>query len=251
MPRLLSLLLLLVSLSVSGQTDLLTTARESLTDIDPDVQIAALDSLRASGAVSPELYLALGNAYYADERPGMAILNYERGLRLAPGNRDLSNNLRFVREDSGINDLRVRAFFLTGWWRNAGAFLGVSISQWLALIFWALAIAGAAYWFLRRKEMAEKHRFALLPLAAIAVILAGLFYSLGSSRANFLANDREAILISRQVTLRVAPGADATVEAELEEGAKLRILDEFDGYVKVALENGQQGYVPEKTVERI
>lgn len=241
----------LLALSLSAQSDLLTDARASIGDVDPDVTIAALDSLRATGAVSKELYLALGNAYHKDERPGLAILSYERGLRLAPGDADLENNLRFVREDAGINELKVREFFLTGWWRSVGAFLGASVSQWLALLLWALAIGGAAFWFLRRKKMEEKERFALLPAAAFCLVLAGLFYSLGNSRANYLANDREAVLVARDANLRVAPGPDATLEAELSEGVTFRVLDEFDGYVKVVLDNGKQGYLPEKAIERI
>lgn len=251
MIRLLSTILLVCSFTLGAQSDLLTNARAVLNDVDPDVRIAALDSLLATGRVSPELHLALGNAYHADARPGRAILHYERGLRLAPGNKDLQNNLRFVRGDVGINELQVRSFFLTNWWRSVGAFLGAGLSQWLALVFWALAVGGAAYWFLRRHEMDEKRRFALLPLAAVSLVLAGLFYTLGSSRAAYLSNDREAVLVARSATLRVAPGPDASREAELSEGMKLRVLDVFDGYVKVALENGQQGYVPEETVERI
>lgn len=249
------LLLLLVTtaltVSLSGQSAALTTARASLSDLDQDVRIAALDSLRATGAVSPDLYLALGNAHYEDERPGRAVLAYERGLRLAPGNKDLANNLRFVREDANITELRVPPFFLTSWWRSVGAFLGAGLSQWLALLFWSLAVAGAAFWFLRRRNMDEKHRFALLPAAVICLLLAGLFYALGNSRAAYLTNDREAILTARKASLRVAPGADATLEAELSEGVRLRIIDEFDGYVKVALENGKQGYLPGGSLERI
>ena len=234
-----------------AQSDLLTEARASLADVDPDVTIAALDSLRATGAVSKELYLALGNAYFADDRPGMAILSYERGLRLAPGNADLTNNLRFVRADANINELQVREFFLTSWWRNVGAFLGAEIAQWLALLLWAAAVAGAAFWFLRRKNLDEKQRFALLPAAAICLVLAGLFYALGDSRAAYLANDREAVLVAREASLRVAPGPDATLEEALNEGVKFRILAEFDGYVKVVLDDGKQGYLPEDVVERI
>lgn len=240
-----------LTVSLSGQPAALAAARESLSDPDQDVRIAALDSLRATGAVSADLYLALGNAHYEDERPGRAVLAYERGLRLAPGNKDLANNLRFVREDANITELRVPPFFLTSWWRSVGAFLGTGLSQWLALVFWALAVAGAAFWFLRRRDMDEKQRFALLPAAVGCLLLAGLFYSLGNSRAAYLANDREAILTARTANLRVAPGADATLEAELSEGVRLRIIDEFDGYVKVALENGKQGYLPGESLERI
>lgn len=237
--------------SLSAQSTALTSARAALTDVDQDVRIAALDSLRATGSVSPALYLALGNAHYEDDRPGLAVLAYERGLRLAPGHDDLANNLRFVREDAGIEELRVRPFFVISWWRSVGALLGVGLSQWLALLLWVLAVAGATYWFLRHREMDEKQRFALLPAAVVCFLFAGLFYTLGDSRAAFLHNDREAILTARTASLRVAPGPAATLETELTEGTRIRILAEFDGYVKVALENGKQGYLPEESLERI
>lgn len=246
-----TLLFLLLTSFVYGQSPELTAARLSLTVPDAELQIKALDSLRATGRVSADLYIALGNAYFNDEQPGLAILNYERGLRLKPGNADLRNNLKFVREEVGLGKLQIKEFFLVGWWQSVGAFLGSGLCQWLAIVFWWGAVAGAVVWFLRRKGMDEKKRFALLPMAAVGLVLATLFYSLGSSRADFVNNDKEAILIAKSADLRVAPGPDATLEESLSEGVKLRLIDEFDGYIKVALEDGSQGYLPAGSMEVI
>jgi hypothetical protein len=252
MPQILiACLLFLSTISVSAQSSELSAAREALGGDDARVQIAALDSLIKTGKVSPDLYQALGNAHFQRADFGRAILSYERGLRLKPGHDELTNNLKYVRAEAGITRQVLPDFFLSRWWRGIGAAIGASALFWLAILFWSLAVAGAVIWFLRRKEMDEKKRFALLPGAVISLVLAILFFSIGNSRNAFLDNEREAILVAKTADLRVAPGADATLEKSLSAGLKLRVLDEFDGFIKISLEDGKQGWLPETAVERI
>ncbi|WP_020571448.1 hypothetical protein [Neolewinella persica] len=252
MPRILTFcLFLFLPVSVSAQSSELSAAREALGGDDARMQVAALDSLIKTGKVSPDLYQALGNAHFQRADFGRAILSYERGLRLKPGHDRLTNNLKYVRAEAGITRQVLPDFFLARWWRAIGATLGAGTLFWLAMVFWCFAVAGAVIWFLRRKEMDEKKRFALLPGAAISLVLAILFFSIGNSRNAFLDNDREAILVAKTADLRVAPGADATLEKSLSTGLKLRVLDEFDGFVKVSLEDGKQGWLPMGSLERI
>lgn len=252
MPRIFfSLFLFLFSTGLLAQASQLETAREVLKGEDYKAQITALDSLQATGKKSPALFQALGNAHFERGDFGRAILNYERGLRLQPRNTELVNNLKYVRAEAGINRTELPDFFLLRGWRAVGAALGASTFFWLAMIFWWLAVAGAVIWFLRRKGMEEKKRFALLPLAVLSLLFAFLCFAIGNSRNSFLANDQEAILVAKSVDLRVAPGPQATLEKTLNAGLKLRILDVRDGYVKVSLEDGKQGYLPEEAVERI
>ena len=252
MPRnLITLILLSFSLALSAQVDKLIDARATLTGGDARAQIAALDSLSVTRTVSPQLYQALGNAHFSNGDYGKAILNYERGLRLKPGSKDLKNNLKYVRAEAGINRLELPDFFLVRWWRSIGAALGAGPLLWLAIAFWWLAVAGAVMWLLRRKEMDEKRRFALLPAAVICLVVAAIFFSMGNSRNAWLENDQEAILTAKIADLRVAPGSEATLEKALSQGLKLRLLDEFDGYVKVVLDDGKQGWLPVVAVEKI
>lgn len=246
--NLLLLLLILLSLALSAQ---LEDARRLLSTTDYAAQIVALDSLAATGTLSPELYQALGNAHFQQGAFGKAILNYERGLRLRPEDKGLVNNLKYVRGEAGINLLELPDFFLVRWWRSLGALFGAATFFWLAMLAWWLAVGGTVFWWLRRKEMDEKQRFALLPLAAVALLLAVLFFSLGNSRNSWLENKREAILTARIADLRVAPGPEATLEKALTQGLKLRLLDEFDGFVKVALDDGKQGWLPAEAIEII
>jgi len=252
MPRILIVcLLFLFTFSVFAQLPELSAAREALGADDARTQIAALDSLASTGKVSPDLYQALGNAHFQRSDFGQAILSYERGLRLKPGHDGLTNNLKYVRAEAGITRQELPDFFLARWWRGIGAALGANTLFWLAMLFWCLAVAGAVIWFLQRKEMDEKKRFALLPGAVTSLMLAILFLSIGNSRNAFLDNDREAILVAKTADLRVAPGVNATLEKSLVAGLKLRVLDEYDGFIKVSLADGKQGWLPEGAVEGI
>jgi hypothetical protein len=252
MPQILIVCLLFFStICLSAQSPELSAAREALGSDDARTQSAALDSLAKTGKVSPDLYQALGNAHFQRSDFGLAILNYERGLRLKPGHDGLTNNLKYVRAEAGITRQELPDFFLARWWRGIGAALGASTLFWLAMLFWCLAVAGAIIWFLQRKGMDEKKRFALLPGAVISLILAILFLSIGNSRNAFLDNDQEAILVAKTADLRVAPGANATLEKSLTAGLKLRVLDEYDGFIKVSLADGKQGWLPEGALEGI
>lgn len=235
--------LLLFTLPLAAQdTYDLASADEAMLAGDYPRAVRVLDSLERDGRVSPEFYLALGNARFELGRPGPAILAYERGLRLRPGNKDLRNNLRFVREEAGITTPELPDFFLLRWWRLLGALLGTPVAYGISMLFWWLAVAGFVWWFLRRGQMEEKRRFALLPGALACALLCGAFYALGSTRHTYLTADNEAVLIS-DATLRVAPTEEGSVEADLPQGYKLRITDRVNRFVKVSLPDGRQGYV--------
>ncbi|NJC26595.1 tetratricopeptide repeat protein [Neolewinella antarctica] len=245
-PRLLFSLLFLVVMSSGARTQVPGNGQEA-----ESVGLAIVPDSSTTGGASPLGYQYRGNIHYENGEYGRAILAYERGLRLAPGNRALLNNLKFVRGEAAIERPEIRDFFLVRWWRAAGAWFGIATARWFALVCWALAVLGATAWFLRREGMTEKRRFALLPVSGSLLALALVCYLLGSSRLAYLDNDRDGILIARNVELRVAPGPEATLEEELSEGLKLRVLDEFGAYVKISLENGRQGWVPSTAVARI
>ncbi|WP_116124885.1 SH3 domain-containing protein [Lewinella sp. IMCC34183] len=246
----LSVLLFLSSLSLQAQDDLsLAGAEERMRAGDYVRAAAILDSLEG-GAVSPEFFLALGNARFETGEPGRAILAYERGLRLRPGDRDLKNNLRYVRESAGITTPELPDFFLLQLWRRVGAWLGTDVAYALSLLCWWLAVGGVVWWFLRRQQMEEKRRFALLPGAGVCAVLCLTLFLLAGSRSAFLQSTDEAVLVE-DASLRVAPAEEGSVEAELLQGHKLRITDRVNRYLKVQLPDGRQGYVTRSEIEII
>jgi tetratricopeptide (TPR) repeat protein len=238
------LLILVGTTFASGQSEaLLGEARRELGEGNFIRAVELLDSLEGLGVISPSLYLAQGNAYFQTGRIGRAVLAYERGLRLRPGDRDLENNLRYVREEAGILTRTLPEFFLLRWWRAVAGWLGVRLAVYMGLFFLWLAVAGATRWYLYRNTMAEKRRFALLPLSGLCLVLALLIFALAQSRYHHLNRTDEAILLAPSAQLRVSPTGNSSVEAELTEGVHLSITDHLENYVKVRLPDGRQGYL--------
>lgn len=239
----------LVAQDFSSQLQAATTAFEEGKTADA---AAIYDSIRSIGFASPELYLAQGNAYLAAGDEGRAILAYERGLRLKPGQKDLVNNLKFAETQLETVLADLPGFFLQRWWKWLGSRLGTTFSYLLAGLFWWLAVAAFAIWFFKRAGLSEKRRFLLLPAAGAALVLAVSFYFLGNSRAAELSRTDQAVLVSERAPLRVAPGPEATLEQQLTAGQRLRIVDEYQGkYFKVALRDGKQGWLSGEDLEVI
>ncbi|MEM9835002.1 MAG: hypothetical protein AAF828_00785 [Bacteroidota bacterium] len=227
-------------------------AEQALADQDFATAARALEQLRQRGEVSPQLYLAQGNAYYQTGELGRAVLAYERGLRLRPGNKALKNNLQFVEGqlEQQLSDLP--GFFLLRWWKWMGSRLGPATSAILAIILWWGAVALFALWYFKREEFSDRRRFLLLPLSVVCLLLSLLLYSLGQSREAELARQDLAVLVDSEADLRVAPGAEATLEKRISAGLRLRIVDTFkDEYVKVVLRDGKQGWLPVDALEVI
>lgn len=247
-----SLLFVSIDLFAQEDTDWKAEAETALAAQDFSKAVIALEQLRKSGTVSPELYLAEGNAYYQTGDLGRSILAYERGLRLRPGNRDLKNNLTFVEGqlEQQLKDLP--GFFLQRWWQWAGSRIGPTFATVLAVLCWWISVAAFALWYFKRAGFSDRRRFLLLPAAVTTAILAVVFYTLAQSRTAELERTDLAVLTAPQAEMRVAPGKEATVENRVSAGLRLRIVDTFkDEYVKVVLRDGKQGWLPVEAVEVI
>lgn len=241
--------LIILSVMLGAQpTFTLEAANEAIGIQDHTTAAIILDSLEKGGEAGADFYLALGNARFETGRPAGAILAYERGLRLRPAGKKLSNNLRYVREESGIPVAEIPDFFLLKWWHFVGSTLGGNLAYGLSLLCWWVAVFGVLWWFLRRKGMDEKRRFALLPLAVGVAALAVVFFTMGRSRHEQLTRLDQAILM-KEATLRVSPSAQGTVEGQLLEGEKVVVTDRVNSFVKVRLEDGRQGYLKESDLE--
>ncbi len=255
MKRLLLFLLpLLFTVSLLAQRTAGEWADEALAAAarsDEPAARAAYDSLLARGYASPAIYLNLGNSHLRAGNKGEAVLAYERGLKLAPGNGDLRESLRFAVSQLDENIREVPGFFLLRWWRNLGALLGPGGAAILSLLFiWGGAYAFFLWW--KRRAGRPRLRWGVL-VAALSLIFGVLFFFLGTSRQAWLNDHSRAVLIAPRAEIRVAPNVSSTQEGSLSEGLRMTVIDEFgDGeWLKIRLDNGRQGWVRGDLVERI
>lgn len=210
--------------------------------------VSIYEDLLKAGYASAGLHYNLGNAYFKTGDLGKAVLHYEKGLKLAPGDEDLRFNLKIAqgRQTDQIDALP--PFFLLQWWMrlrnlmpaNAWSLTGI-------LMLWGCG-AGLTVWQFGRSRTWRKRGFAAaFTLAPLAL----LFFALAFSRQSFEQHTHQAIVTVDKTELRIAPDPESKELRPLHAGAKSWLEDRIGDWYKVKLSNGEVGWLPVGVVEEI
>lgn len=206
---------------------------------------------------SVERYYNLGNAYFRLGRPGMAVVNYERALRLDPTNADVRDNLEFV--NSRITD-RIDASdsFLSDTFATILQFMRPNAWAWTAMGVFILALAGVCLYFFASAVAVRKLGFFGGGVALIVAVVLCIFAWHSAKRA---ASSGEAVIVAPSVILSTTPRQpkDRTEEAFLlHEGTKVTILDSISGHAglggawyDVAVDREHRAWIHSENVEKI
>ncbi|MBK8500314.1 MAG: tetratricopeptide repeat protein [Flavobacteriales bacterium] len=209
---------------------------------------AAFDSVSVEYS-SAALELNLGNCFFKLGDVAHAILHYERGLRLAPGDADLQANLDFANEQVKDRVGAPPAFALGNTWAQLRS--GADPDQWARRSLWASMLF---FTLLGLAVALRRPVFRRAAWAAAGVALIGLLLCLGFAwvRHSELRDDSEAIIMAPKVDVRGEPRPSATVLFVLHKGTKVTVLQQDEqGWSEVQLPNGNVGWMPPATVERI
>ena len=228
---------------------------------DYQTAIRELENMRSAGTSSSELYYDLGNAYFQSGNVGAAVLNYNKALRLSPGNTDARHNLDFVREQvrlanetltDGKNidptpaDVGIVDYICNGIARCSSNTWAV-----VAVIIFLLLLGCVVIYMFCANVMLRKTGFfgsiGLLILCVVAIYCAVL-----SKRAT-LATDT-CVLLSDEVTLRENASPDAkAVATPLSAGTMFKVLESTkteDGtlWTEVYLNTDYTGWLPSSDI---
>lgn len=197
------------------------------------------------GKVSGDLYYNLGNAYFKQNMLGRSILSYERALRLSPSDEDIVHNLDFARIQVQDKIDVIPPFFLSKLVKSAQKMFTPDGWAVLAISLFSIAlllILGA--YFLTAKLGLRRFYFWL------GILLLAL--SVGSNMvAGSLSGKREAIILSPLATIKSSPDASGKEIFILHEGAKVRVIDQLNGWKRIKLDDNKQGWIPNESVEEI
>lgn len=170
---------------------------------------------------SAQLRYNLGNAYYRLNDRAHAVLNYERALRLDPGNDDARFNLKLVNEKSKINETSGSNFFtslITGWVSH------LSSNTWagIALALFVLMLAGVACYRIAGSVALQKIGFFGAIVVAILMLMAlsSAFYMYHhTTKTNF------AVVMTDKAPANKSPRDGEKEEFKLPSGSKVEIMD--------------------------
>ncbi|MCX5777195.1 MAG: tetratricopeptide repeat protein [Candidatus Firestonebacteria bacterium] len=199
-------------------------------------------SLLKSGNKSAEVYYNLGNSYFKDKKLGLAILNYEKALEIAPRDVDIKYNLDFsgsfiketVIKDTASKVLNTLYYYLT---LNE---LCVILSVCFILLLGVLI-----YRIYRKDELSYWLRFSLS-------ILFGILFIFSAVRIFENENTKAAIVITASVEAKAAPIENNPASFTIPEGKKVYILNTRRDWVEILLKSeNMKGWIKKDTIAEI
>lgn len=203
-----------------------------------DSAAALYQKLIARGYRSAALFYNAGNASLMDRQLGYAVYYFEKAHQEAPGNASIQHNLSLATQKAtGKISQEPTLFFIRWWhgwlhWHRANIWAAGSL-----LFFWIFL--GFLGWRLARRPAPRWTRWAL---AAAALLCIG--YGCGAAGSwYYRTHHRFAILVVKDQPLKSAPDAQSPDILVLPEGQKVRITDAVNGWEKVELTDGQQGWL--------
>lgn len=210
--------------------------------------IAQYEAVLADGLTSADLYYNLGNAYYRTGQMGLAILNYERALRLQPGMTDARQNLELANSKTSDRITVLPKIFLAQWYDSLVTHISPSAWKCLVFIFFLLVCASTVVMIL-------SHRIGIRKGALASLIASGLFFILAvllliASLSHFNSHS-EAIVLEPSMAVKSSPELQSVDKLILHEGTKVSISESLSGWYKITLADGTTGWCQIENLERI
>lgn len=247
-----ALLFVLIVSPVVGQSDAAQVAfdkaNQAYTTENYEIAIAAYEQALKNDMHSVETYFNLANAHYKLNQVGPAIYNYEKALMLDPENEDVLNNLQFAKqmridaiEALPENELESTASNIA----NA-----LYIDEWAYLSIILMIVAVLLFVLYHYSQTAGKKRlfFILMLLVAISTVTSII---IGFYAQNNLNSQQYAIVYAAEFTAREEPKTNSNSAFIIHEGTKVEVLEEFNDWARISLENGSKAWVTLETIKKL
>ncbi|EAS20738.1 putative BatE, tetratricopeptide repeat family [Flavobacteria bacterium BBFL7] len=247
-----SILFLLMTLIGSGQDNGVdnhfTKANQAYTTENYQLAISNYEEILKIDVHSVEVYYNLANSYYKLNKVGPSIYYYEKALMLDPTNEDVLNNLQFAKQMriDAVNSLPENELES----KASSIATSLTIDEWAYLSIILVIITVLLFVLYHYSQTAGKKRlfFLLMILFAIATIISIIIGFYAQSNVN---KQQYAIVYAAEFTAREEPKQSSAASFVIHEGTKVEVLEEFNGWSRVALENGSKAWVSNETIKRL
>ncbi len=242
-------LILLISWILPAQNaDVFEEANTQYGEGNYEEAIELYEQIIENGEASVAVYYNLGNAHYKLNNVAPSIYYFEKALQLAPGDEDVQNNIQFARNMT-IDDIPEEE--ATGLAKRVNELISVfSYNTWgkIAIGFSVLfAVAFLAYYFNTRSR--QKRLF--FGAAALMLLLGITSIYFAFKQQQIQENNQFAIVYVEEAEVRDEPTEREEAAFNLHEGTKTRLLENYQGWVKIELADGTQGWISGDNIRRL
>ena len=247
-------LLMLSPLAASAQEDayvdsLWNSANSAYADGRWSDALRDYEMISSMGLESAPLYCNTGDAFFKDGNLPMAIVYYERALKLDPSYADARYNLSLM--NSLIQDRidTVPEFILKVWARDVCYIMDSDSWAVCFLVFLALTLAMVLLFILAPTPAGRRVGFFVgIVMLIVASFSAG--FSVWQKKDYMSADDA---VVTRPVTsVKSSPSGESSTDLFiLHEGTKVHIIDKVGRWNNIELADGRQGWLHAEDVEVI
>ena len=228
--------------------DLLKLAADLYSKSRYEASAEVYEKVLAQYGFSDKLYYNLGNAYYKSKNLPSAILNYERALRLNPGDRDARFNLEMcqARIVDKIDPLGM--FMISRWYKSLGDCFDSNTWGYFSIFFFFIFILCLFVYFFTRVSWLKKIGF-FAGILTLCISVLSLVYS--GEQSDHITNPDKAILFTPTVTVKSSPDQSGTDLFVLHEGCKVTVLSILGDWSEIELLDGNIGWLESKHLQTI
>ncbi len=241
--KFLILFLLISTLSFANEKELINYIQKGNIEYkNQNYELALENYLKVlhQGYTSAELYYNIGNTYYRLGKLGYAILNFEKALKLAPGDEDAQHNLKVANAHTIDRLQTIPKLFLIEWWDYLLMLFTFNGWAFIFILFFILFLALIAFYFYYKNSSYQKPIF----FAGLAnIVLLFLVLTILIVRYNYETTNEFGILVESNANVKVAPDFDANDAFIIHEGIKFKIEDKVENWTKIKLTDGKVGWL--------
>lgn len=199
-----------------------------------DNAIKLYEEILRNGLESGELYYNLGNAYIKTGTPGKAILNYERAKRHIPRDSDLGSNFLYALSMIKGATVDSQNSFLQ---EIIHGFIDRFTADELTMIVFLLLLLGGIVYLSRVffHWSSKASVFAII----IFCVLATFHLFLLIDKVHY---ENNLAIVLANTDSKFEPIDGAITHFELPEGARIRLLDTKEEWVKIKRSDGKTGW---------
>jgi|SRR5699024_7938726 len=230
------------------EKELFDEATQFYADENYEAAINNYEKILNSGKTSAEVFFNLGNAHFKLNQLGPSIYYYNKALQLNPTDEETLNNLAFA-EEKTIDAIDESP--LTGWQGFVNNLISTfNFNTWavLAIVFSALFMIFGVIYYFTPKAMIKRLLFSLSGLSFILMILSVVF---AYQQLNIQQSKRFAIIFAAETKVHAEPNHNSPESFRLHEGTKVRILDNFNGYTQIELQDNSKGWLKEEVLKEL
>jgi tetratricopeptide (TPR) repeat protein len=245
MPGKIAYLLLLLALPLfslaNDQTNMLfAKGNDQYAKAKYQEAVQTYQAILNDGYQSATVYFNLGNAYYKLGEIPSALLYYEKAHKLAPGDDDIIFNIQLTNLKTTDKVDAAPELFLTKWWEAFILCCSLGTLTVFSVLFFIAGFGILILYLFAPSVNIKKTSFyaglTLVFLGLITILMAG-------NQVHYFASHRQAIVFNNAATVKSEPSAASKNLFVIHDGTKVDVLENNNGWMRIQLSNGNEGWI--------